>query len=169
MLTRALILLIASVCVCGTCFRSKLCNNCKIYGYPFLFKYRPTNGSEQKSRSRTVSGMVRQELDLLIGNLFLRRDTFFLEFYCCTMHYWIYILFTHQQMHFLLNLEEFKFTWIYTYNYRSYMFRSSTILRELVQSLANVTLLLKHSVKLRCCILCGDVAACCHISTQYTT
>ena len=42
-------------------------------------------------------------------------------------------------------------------------------------------LLLKHSVKLRRCILCGDVAACrvlqhthhfttcCHISTQYTT
>ena len=40
------------------------------------------------------------------------------------------------------------------------MFRSSTILRELVQSLAKVTLLLKHSVKLRHCILCGDVAAC---------
>ena len=40
------------------------------------------------------------------------------------------------------------------------MFRSSTILRELVQSLAKVTLLLKHSVKLRHCILRGDVAAC---------
>ena len=40
------------------------------------------------------------------------------------------------------------------------MFRSSTILRQLVQSLAKVTLLLKHSVKLRHCILCGDVAAC---------
>jgi len=39
------------------------------------------------------------------------------------------------------------------------MFRSSTILKELVQSLAKVTLLLKHSVKLRR-ILCGDVAAC---------
>ena len=39
------------------------------------------------------------------------------------------------------------------------MFRCSTILRELVQSLAKVTLLLKHSVKLRICILCGDVAA----------
>ena len=39
------------------------------------------------------------------------------------------------------------------------MFRSSTILRELVQSLAKVTLLLKHSVKLRHCILCGDVTA----------
>jgi hypothetical protein len=40
------------------------------------------------------------------------------------------------------------------------MFRSSTILRELVQSLAKVTLLLKHSVKLRRRILCGVVAAC---------
>ena len=40
------------------------------------------------------------------------------------------------------------------------MFRSSNILRELVQSLAKVTFLLKHSVKLRRCILCGDVAAC---------
>jgi len=40
------------------------------------------------------------------------------------------------------------------------MFRSSTILRELVQSMAEVTLLLKYSVKLHRCILCGDVAAC---------
>jgi len=35
----------------------------------------------------------------------------------------------------------------------------STILRELVQSLDKVIFLLKHSVKLRRCILC-DVAAC---------
>jgi len=40
------------------------------------------------------------------------------------------------------------------------MFRSSTILRELVQSLAKVIFMLKHSVKLGRCILCGDVAAC---------
>ena len=40
------------------------------------------------------------------------------------------------------------------------MFRSSTTIRELVQSLAKFTLLLKHSVKLRRRILCGDVAAC---------
>ena len=39
------------------------------------------------------------------------------------------------------------------------MFQSSTNLRELVQSLAKVTLLLKHSVKLRH-ILCGDEPAC---------
>ena len=37
------------------------------------------------------------------------------------------------------------------------MLQSSTILRDLVQSLAKVKLLLKHSVKLRRCILCGDV------------
>ena len=40
------------------------------------------------------------------------------------------------------------------------MFRSSTILREFVQSLAKATLLLKHSLRLRRCIFCGDVAAC---------
>ena len=40
------------------------------------------------------------------------------------------------------------------------MFRSSTILRELVQSLAKVIFMLKHSVKLSRCILGGDVAAC---------
>jgi len=28
-------------------------------------------------------------------------------FYLCTVHYWIYILFTRQQMNFLLNLEKF--------------------------------------------------------------
>ena len=39
------------------------------------------------------------------------------------------------------------------------MFRSLTILRELVQSLAKVIFLSKYSVKLRH-ILCGDVAAC---------
>ena len=39
------------------------------------------------------------------------------------------------------------------------MFWSSTILREHVQSLAKVIFLLKQLVKLRCCILCGDVAA----------
>jgi hypothetical protein len=40
------------------------------------------------------------------------------------------------------------------------MFRSSTILRKLVQGLAKVTLLLKNSIKLCHYILCGDVAAC---------
>jgi hypothetical protein len=40
------------------------------------------------------------------------------------------------------------------------MFRSSTIIRELVQSLAKVIFMLKHSIKLCRCILCGDVAAC---------
>ena len=40
------------------------------------------------------------------------------------------------------------------------MFRSSTILSELIHSLATITFLLKYSVKVRRCILCGDVAAC---------
>ena len=40
------------------------------------------------------------------------------------------------------------------------MFRSSAIFRELALNLAKVTFLLKHSVKLRRCILFGDVAAC---------
>jgi hypothetical protein len=40
------------------------------------------------------------------------------------------------------------------------MFRFLTILREPVQSLTKIIFLLKHSVKLRHFILCGDVAAC---------
>ena len=70
------------------------------------------------------------------------------------------------------------------------MFRSSTILKELVQCLAKVTLLLKHSVKLTSYVPPtwpkGHVGGrlllmslhnkqhtcyfmtCCHISTQYT-
>ena len=59
----------------------------------------------------------------------------------------------------LLNLEKSNLLQN-THNYRSYMFRSSTIIRELVQSLAKVIFLLKTSVKLCHCILCGDVAAC---------
>ena len=30
-------------------------------------------------------------------------------FYCFTVHYGIYILFNHEKMHFLVNLEKFKF------------------------------------------------------------
>ena len=40
------------------------------------------------------------------------------------------------------------------------MFRSSTIIRELVLNLAKVIFMLKHSVKLRRCMLFGDVTAC---------
>ena len=58
------------------------------------------------------------------------------------------------------------------------MFRSTTIIRELVLKLAKVIFMLKHSVKLCHYMLFGDVAAC-HIavcvlfavqlqSTQYT-
>jgi hypothetical protein len=47
-------------------------------------------------------------------------------------------------MHYLSNLERFK---IYTkiHKYRSYMFRSSTIIRKLALGMAEV--ILKHSVK----------------------
>jgi len=47
--------------------------------------------------------------DICINNF---KRTYF--FYRCTMHYGICILFTHQQLHFLLNLEKFKFTLEYT-------------------------------------------------------
>jgi len=43
------------------------------------------------------------------------------------------------------------------------MFRSATIIKELVLQLARVMFMLKHSVKLRRYMLCGDVAACRHI------
>jgi hypothetical protein len=46
-------------------------------------------------------------------------------------------------MHYLLNLERFKiYTKIHT-KYHSYMFRSTTIFRELVVSLAKVIFILK--------------------------
>jgi hypothetical protein len=40
------------------------------------------------------------------------------------------------------------------------MFRSTTIIRELVLNLVNVIYMLKHSVKLRRYMLFGDMAAC---------
>jgi hypothetical protein len=55
------------------------------------------------------------------------------------------VQFTHQQMHYLLNLENLKiYIKIHT-KYRSYMFRSTTNIRELVLSLAKV--ILKRLVK----------------------
>ena len=44
------------------------------------------------------------------------------------------------------------------------MFRSTTIIRELVMNLAKIILMLKHSVKLSRYMLFGDVVACCHIT-----
>jgi hypothetical protein len=43
------------------------------------------------------------------------------------------------------------------------MFRSSTIIRELLLNLAKVIFMLKRSVKLRRYLLCSCVAACCTI------
>ena len=42
------------------------------------------------------------------------------------------------------------------------MFRSSTIIRELVLNLAKVMFVLKHFVELGRYLLCGCVTACCH-------
>ena len=44
------------------------------------------------------------------------------------------------------------------------MFRSTTIVRELVLNPAKVIFMLKHSVKLCRYMLFGDVTACCHIT-----
>jgi hypothetical protein len=63
-------------------------------------------------------------------------------------------------MYNLLNLERFKiYIKIHT-ECRSYMFRSTTVIRELVLSLAKVIFILKHSVKLHSYMLFGGVAAC---------
>ena len=52
------------------------------------------------------------------------------------------------------------------------MFRSLTIIRELVLNMAKVIFMLKHSVKLRRYLLCGCVAAChgmaCVLHATYT-
>ena len=47
------------------------------------------------------------------------------------------------------------------------MFRSMTIIWELVLHVAEVIVVLKLPVILLRYILCGDVAACCHITTKY--
>ena len=53
------------------------------------------------------------------------------------------------------------------------MYRSTTIIRELVLNLAKVIFMLKHSVKLRRYMLFGDVTAChrkgCVLCAQRTT
>ena len=48
------------------------------------------------------------------------------------------------------------------------MFRPSTIIREIALNPAKVIFMLKHSVKLRCYLLCGCVAACCHTTSECT-
>jgi len=63
-------------------------------------------------------------------------------------------------MHYLLNLEKLKIYIKKTHKYRSYIFRSTIIIRELVLNLAKVIFMLKHLVKLRRYMLFGDVAAC---------
>jgi hypothetical protein len=60
-----------------------------------------------------------------------------------------------------------------SHKYRSYMFRSSNIIRELVLNLAEVTFMLKHSVKLRryyCAVVWQHVMewrVCCMLCTMH--
>ena len=70
-------------------------------------------------------------------------------------------------MPYLLNLEKFLNLLENTHKYRSYMFGSTTIIRELVLNLAKVTFMLKHSVKLRRYMLFGDVAACYRVACVF--
>jgi len=63
-------------------------------------------------------------------------------------------------MHYLLNLEKVYNLHQNTQKYRSYMLRSTTIIRELVLNLAKFIFMLKDSVQLRRYMLFGDVAAC---------
>jgi hypothetical protein len=63
-------------------------------------------------------------------------------------------------MHYLSDLESFKIYIKIHKKYRSYLFRSTTIIRELVLNLAKVIFILKHSVKLRRYVLFCEVAAC---------
>jgi hypothetical protein len=67
----------------------------------------------------------------------------FSNVHCCTVHSDIYTVHS-QRNALLLNLEEFKIYIKNPHKNRSYVFRSTTIFRELVLSLAKV--ILKHSV-----------------------
>jgi len=74
---------------------------------------------------------------------------FFYNFYRCTVHLDNVKFFFYQQMHFLLNIQNFKLYIKISY-IRAYMFRSTwTILRELILGRAKVTLLYKSSVEIR--------------------
>ena len=90
------------------------------------------------------------------------------NFYCCTVYYGIYILFTHQQMHFLLNLEKFIFMAPTCFGLRPFS-------GNLYRAWLKLHFLLKHSVKIRrVCSLHNKqhtrhFTTCCHISTQYKT
>jgi hypothetical protein len=94
---------------------------------------------------------------------------FFLPLHYCLVWRKVYFLLLHRAFWNLyssltnkctVNLARFKiYIKIHT-EYRSYMFRSTTIIRELVLNLAKVIFVLKHSVKLHRYMLFGDVTAC---------
>jgi len=75
-------------------------------------------------------------------------------FYRCTLHSDVWRV--HSPTNTLLLTYKTHYN---THKYRSYMFRSSTIIREFALNLPEVIFTLKHSVKLRLYLLCGCVAA----------
>ena len=77
--------------------------------------------------------------------MLIKRDLFFIVAPCSQM----YVELTHQQMHFYKFKEQVKVYIKIHIKYRSYMFRSSTIIKELALNLAKVIFMLKHSVNLR--------------------
>jgi hypothetical protein len=64
--------------------------------------------------SFTISRWFLTELQMFQTKIVQKMKHAFYNIYRCTVRYGIYILFTHQQMHFSLNLEKFKFVWKYT-------------------------------------------------------
>ena len=106
-----------------------------------------------------------------------------MNFYRCPVHYGIYILFTTPTNALFIKLGKGKIDIALHIFIASTFFRSSTILRELVQSLAEVIISAKTFSKImssyivwRCgkmlhvmfFLLCGDVAACCMSCFFYT-
>ena len=83
-----------------------------------------------------------------------------LNFYCWTVNFCTCRVHLPTNAIFILK-NTLKFT-LNTHKYRSYIFRSSAIIRELALNLAKVMFMLKHSVKLGRYLLCGCVAARCH-------
>ena len=61
----------------------------------------------------TTAAFVEVLIKFRDYDILLNGNTIF-NFYRCTVHYGVYILFIYQQLHFLLNLEKINFTLEYT-------------------------------------------------------
>jgi hypothetical protein len=111
------------------------------------------------------------EIMSLLHILTIRRRFCDICFFCrCTVHFDKVKIPFHQQMHLLLNIYKRLKIYINIAYIRCYMFRSTwTILRELILSLVNVTLLYNFSVKIRYYKFCIVVATCvsgCGVCTE---